>query len=208
MQLIGYMDSPFVRRVAISMKFLGLQFDHRELSIWRDFEEFRQINPLVKVPTLVLDDGEVLVDSTLIIDYLESQVAHRSLMPGAPAAYQAAIQQIGIALIATEKAVAVVYETTQRPAELIHQPWVVRVHVQLRGALDLLESAIDKSKVAGTRWLHGGKPCQADITTAVMWRFTQHIDNVQIGPADYPALAAFSARAENLPEFLACPLSE
>ena len=208
MQLIGYMDSPFVRRVAISMKFLGLEFDHRELSIWRDFEEFRRINPLVKVPTLVLDDGGVLVDSTLIIEYLESQVAHRSLMPPEPAAYTAAIRQIGIALIATEKAVAVVYETTQRPAELIHQPWVDRVHVQLRGALDLLESAIDKSNAAGNKWLHGGEPCQADITTAVMWRFTQHIDNVQISPADYPALAAFSARAEALQEFLACPMSE
>lgn len=208
MQLIGYMDSPFVRRVAISMKFLGLAFDHRELSIWRDFEEFRQINPLVKVPTLVLDDGSVLVDSTLIIDYLESQVAHRSLMPKEPTAYTTALRQIGIALIATEKAVAVVYETTQRPAELIHQPWVDRVHVQLRGALDLLESAINQSKAAGSRWLHGDKPCQADITTAVMWRFTQHIENVQIGPADYPSLAAFSARAEKLPEFLSCPLSE
>jgi len=208
MQLIGYMDSPFVRRVAISMKFLGLDFDHRELSIWRDFDEFRRINPLVKVPTLLLDDGEVLVDSTLIIDYLESQVAHRSLMPDTPAAFLTAIQQIGIALIAAEKTVAVIYETTQRPAELIHQPWVDRVHVQLRGALDLLESAIKQSSAAGTKWLHGEQPCQADITTAVMWRFTQHIDKVQIEPADYPALAAFSERAESLPEFLACPLSE
>jgi len=207
MQLIGYMDSPFVRRVAISMKFLGLDFDHRELSIWRDFEEFQRINPLVKVPTLVLDDGEVLVDSTLIIDYLESQVAHRDLMPKEPAAYLAAIQQIGIALIATEKAVAVVYETTQRPVELIHQPWVERVHVQLSGALDLLESAVEKSGTAGTHWLHGDEPCQADITTAVMWRFTQQIEQVKIGPADYPALASYSARAEALPEFLCYPLS-
>ena len=207
MQLIGYMDSPFVRRVAISMKFLGLDFEHRELSIWRDFEEFRRINPLVKVPTLLLDNGEVLVDSTLIIDYLESQVARRSLMPEDQAAYLAAIQQTAVAMIANEKAVAIIYETTQRPAQLIHQPWVDRVHVQLRGALDLLESAIEKTNAAGTRWLHGEEPCQADITVAIMWRFTQHVNDVQVGPADYPALAAFSARAEALPEFLACPLS-
>ena len=72
-QLIGYLDSPFVRRVAISLKFLGVEYEHRELSIFRDFEEFRAINPLVKVPTLVLDDNQVLVDSTLIIDYLENR---------------------------------------------------------------------------------------------------------------------------------------
>ena len=53
MQLIGYLDSPFVRRVAISMQFLGIDYQHRELSIFRDFDEFSTINPLVKVPTLV-----------------------------------------------------------------------------------------------------------------------------------------------------------
>ncbi len=48
---------------------------------------------------------------------------------------------------------------------------------------------------------------QADITIAVMWRFIQHSEEVEIDSADYPALAAFSERAEALPEFLACPLS-
>jgi glutathione S-transferase len=207
MQLIGYLDSPFVRRVAVSMKFLGLQFEHRELSIWRDFDEFRRINPLVKVPTLVLDGGAVLVDSTLIIDYLESQVAHRRLMPEDPAAFLAATQQTATAMIANEKAVAIIYETSQRPGELIHQPWLDRVHLQLRSALGLLESAVQKDAGNGSRWLHGDRPCQADITTAVMWRFTQHAGEVKIESADYPGLASFSARAEALPEFLACPLS-
>ena len=63
LQLIGYMDSPFVRRVAITMQFLGIAYNHRELSIFRDYDEFRAINPMVKVPTLVLEDGQVLIDS-------------------------------------------------------------------------------------------------------------------------------------------------
>ena len=62
MKLIGYMDSPFVRRVAVTARFLGLPYEHRELSIFRDFEEFRAINPLVKVPTFICDDGQLLVD--------------------------------------------------------------------------------------------------------------------------------------------------
>ena len=60
MQLIGYLDSPFVRRVAITMQCLGVDYPHRELSIFRDFEEFSTINPMVKVPTTVLDDGQIL----------------------------------------------------------------------------------------------------------------------------------------------------
>ncbi len=57
MQLIGYVDSPFVRRVAVTARLLGVTLERRELSIFRDFEEFSEINPLVKVATLVCDDG-------------------------------------------------------------------------------------------------------------------------------------------------------
>jgi glutathione S-transferase len=205
MQLIGYLDSPFVRRVAISLEFLGVEYEHRELSIFRDFDEFHAINPLVKVPTLVLDNGRVLVDSTLIIDYLEKHVAGTSLMPANALDYQRAVQQIGTALVAMEKIASLLYETGQRPAERQHQPWIDRLRTQLKGALDLMESAV---KTSQDQWLLGDDMTQADITTAVAWRFSQHIDAAQIRPDDYPALSGYSRRAENLPEFLACPLSD
>jgi glutathione S-transferase len=207
MQLIGYMDSPFVRRTAITMEFLNIGYDHRELSIFRNFEEFRAINPLVKVPTLVLDDGEVLVDSSLIISYLETQVAGRSLMPGEPAAYRAATRHIGIALVAMEKVAALIYETGQRPAERQYPPWIDRLQTQLEGAVGLMESAISANAAGGSTWLFGPTPGQADISLAVAWRFAQHVDAADIRPAEFPALLAFSARAEALPEFLACPLA-
>lgn len=72
MELIGMLDSPFVRRVAVTAQFLGIPYAHNPLSIFKGYDEFRKVNPLVKVPTLVCDDGQMLVDSTLIIDYLES----------------------------------------------------------------------------------------------------------------------------------------
>src|SRR5207248_4627636 len=74
MILVGMLDSPYVRRCAISMKLMGVPFDHRSLSVFRTFEQFRAINPVVKAPTLVCSDGAVLMDSTLILDYVESQV--------------------------------------------------------------------------------------------------------------------------------------
>ena len=66
------LDSPFVRRVAVTAQFLGIPYEHNPLSIFKGYDEFRGFNPLVKVPMIVCDDGEMLVDSTLIIDYLGS----------------------------------------------------------------------------------------------------------------------------------------
>ncbi len=202
MQLVGYMDSPFVRRVAISARFLGQDYEHRELSIFRDFEEFRSINSLVKVPTLICDDGVSLVDSTLIIDYLES-VAGRSLLPGDKADRRTVLRIAGIALVAMEKVVQMIYETRQRPADLQHQPWIDRVLQQLTGALDLLEAIVGD----GSKWLAGNEITQADISVAVAWRFVLHVLPERVSAETYPGLSVFSSRAEALPEFRACPLS-
>ncbi|MFT5138670.1 MAG: glutathione S-transferase [Lysobacterales bacterium] len=204
MQLIGYLDSPFVRRVAVSMRFLGIDFDHRELSIFSTYEEFRTVHPLVKVPTLVCDDGQMLIDSSLILDYLQSQVARRKLMPNSEDAYRSALQQIGVAMAAMEKVAQLIYETSQRPEEKQHGPWIERIEEQLAGAVGMMESFVSGMQQA---WLHGNAISQADISIAVAYRFTQHIDRARIEPENYPSLAAFSARAEALPEFIACPLS-
>ena len=206
MQLIGYLDSPFVRRVAVSMRFLGIEFEHRELSIFRDYEEFKRIHPAVKVPTLIFDDGEALIDSSLIIDYLERE-SGKSLMPANDEDYRAALQHIGFALVANEKVAQLVYETVHRPEESQHAPWIERIEQQLQGAVELMEASVAASNQAGYHWLLGNEICQADVTTAIAWRFTQHIDRVRLVPEDFPALAAYSAQAESLPEFIACPLS-
>ena len=202
MQLIGYMDSPFVRRVAVSAEYLGIPFKHRELSIFRDFEEFRTINPLVKVPTLICDDGQTLVDSTLIIDYLES-IAGKSLMPTAESDRIRALSVIGTSMVAMEKVAQLIYETKQRPEDVRHAPWIERLEKQLFGALELMESAIGD----GTSWIFGDSVTQADITAAIGWRFVQHVVPERVAPGGFPGLVAFSVRAEELPEFIACPLT-
>ena len=81
MKLIGMLDSPYVRRVAISLQMLGLPFEHRSVSVFRGMDEFRRVNPVVKAPTLVCDDGTALMDSTLILEYAEALARPRSLMP-------------------------------------------------------------------------------------------------------------------------------
>ena len=201
MQLIGFLDSPFVRRVAVTAQFLGLPYEHREISIFRDYDKFRAINPLVKVPTLICDDGQVLVDSTLIIDYLQSK-AGDSLMPADETHYIGALNVIGTTLVAMEKAVQMIYELKQRPEELLHQPWLDRIQQQLTEATILLEKAVGD----GSAWLFGDEVTQADISTAIAWQFGQFQHSDRIDADDYPGLVAFAARAEELPEFRACPL--
>jgi glutathione S-transferase len=82
MQLIGRYDSPFVRRVGISLHLLGLPFKQLPLSVFSQATEVRKISPLGRVPVLVLADGEVLVDSAAILDHLDEIVGSaRRLIP-------------------------------------------------------------------------------------------------------------------------------
>jgi glutathione S-transferase len=196
MQLIGMLDSPYVRRVAISLKLLGLPYSHSSLSVFRNFEEFSAINPVVKAPTLVTDDGVVLMDSTLILEHIE-RIAPRSLMPKDAGAHADALRLIGLALAACDKNVQIVYERNTRPVDKQHQPWLDRVGGQLLAAWRGLESAAAKAP----GWLSGGEIQQSDITIAVAWSFAQNTVPQIVAAADHPGLAALSARAEKLPAF-------
>lgn len=203
MQLIGMMDSPYVRRVAISLHVLGMPFEHRSVSVFRHYDEFAQINPVVKAPTFIDDDGTLLIDSTLILDYLDRKVpAARRLMPEESQERTYALRVNGFALAAMEKTVQQVYERQLRPEERQHEPWFERVNAQMHAAYAVL----DKLLSGRGGWLCAGRITQADITAAVAWRFTQHILPGVVDPARYPALAAHSLRAEALPEFVATPL--
>lgn len=202
MRLIGMLDSPYVRRVAISLRFMGLPFAHEAVSVFHHYEAFSAINPVVKAPTLVTDDGFTLMDSALILDYAERLApAERRLAPAGLQHYVRAQRIIGLALAACEKSVQIVYERTLRPVEKQHQPWIDRVRGQLLAAYRLLEGEVG----SGQAWLLGDRPLQADISVAVAWSFTQSVVADIVHASAHPALAAFAKRAEALPEFLAFP---
>ena len=193
MRLIGMLDSPYVRRVAISLKLLDIPFTHESVSVFRHFDHFSSINPVVKAPTLVADDGTVLMESSLILEHIE-HLATASLMPDDTGAHTHALRLIGLALAACEKSVSIFYERNLRPAEKQHQPWVDRVTSQLL----LAYGALEKEMPDG--WFEGAIG-QAEITTAVAWRFTQHVIADVVRASDFPRLAAMSERAEALPAF-------
>ncbi|NMF99598.1 glutathione S-transferase [Aromatoleum toluolicum] len=200
MKLIGMLDSPYVRRVAVSMQLLGLRFEHQSLSVFRNFPEFQTINPVVKAPTFICDDGEVLMDSTLILEYAEALARPgRSLMPTSVAELQRALRVIGLALAACEKSVQIIYERGQRPPEKRHEPWVERVTGQLLAAFGALEQEVKRRPLAATSETID----QAGVTTAIAWHFAQQTLPEVVPAANHPNLMALSAKAEALPEFLA-----
>ncbi|WP_028535663.1 glutathione S-transferase [Paludibacterium yongneupense] len=202
MQLIGMLDSPYVRRVAISMRLMGIPFEHRSLSVFGGFDEFRTLNPVVKAPTLICDDGSALMDSTLILDYLDSLNAGRlSLMPTEPAARQRTLRVIGLALAGSEKAVQVVYETRLRPADKQHAPWLARVRLQLGAALDGLEAEFARH-APSTSALD-----QAGVSSAVTWRFVHEMLPEIVNIDDYPLLRDWGSEAERHPAFIATPFA-
>jgi glutathione S-transferase len=205
LQLIGMLDSPYVRRVAIALLRLGLPFEHVPLSLFRHIDEFRKISPMLKAPSLVADDGTVLIDSTLILDYVVSLAPHAPrLSPSTPAALLKALRLNGLALAVSEKAVQIHYERNLRPPEKQHEPWLDRVRGQLFAGLDALE----REAQSASNWLVDEDLMLADITVATAFAFVQ-LNVSDVAPASrYEALTKFWRRAETLTEFRAAPCED
>ena len=203
MRLIGMLDSPYVRRTAVALRLLGIPFEHDPLSVFSTFEQFSRINPVVKAPTLVCDDGTVLMDSALIIDYLET-LAGRDLYPAGLADRTRALRVTGLAMAACEKIVQIVYERQLRPAEKQHAPWLDRVHKQMLAALAALDAEIERHPLAADE----ASLTQAGLSAAIVWRFMQIKLETPIADAACPALAAHAARCDALPAFAKTPTEE
>jgi glutathione S-transferase len=188
-------DSPFVRRVAVSMQLLELPFEHRNWSVGKDFERIRRYNPLGRVPALVLDDGEVLIESAAILDFLDERVgAKRALLPRDGAARRHGLQLMALASGAADKTVA---QRAFRPSDKRHAPWLERCRAQVDGALQELDRAC--ARVVADQWLLGAQLQQPDITLSCVHAF---ISDALSLPADcYPALAALRQRTDALPAF-------
>lgn len=195
MILVGQYDSPFVRRVAISLRVLGFAYEHDTRSVFGDFDEMLKVNPLGRIPSLVLDDGEVLIDSTAILDWVDQAAgAGRALMPASGAGRRRALRLIALASGAIEKVGAANYERMIRPSALRWPEWIKRCLTQGAGAFAAL---------AAEPWPAAAPLDQAQITTACMIRYVTMTDPELMPEGRYPTLDALSARCEARPEFQA-----
>lgn len=201
MRLIGMLDSPYVRRVAISLDYLGIPFEHDAVSVFSTFSKFKGINPVVKAPTLVCDDGEVLMESSLILQFVETAFGKTGkLWAKDPKDLQHEVRAVGLALVACEKAAQYIYERNLRPAELQYDAWLERVIEQLRSACAGLEAQFEEHpSLLKPEW------SQALISSAVAWQFIQSMLADLIPQSAHPRLGALSARMEQKAEFRRYP---
>ena len=201
MRLIGMLDSPFVRRTAVCLDHLQVEYTHESVSVFSDFERFRAINPLVKAPTLVCDDGTVLMDSTLILQYAEAGPARgRSLWNPDRALLAHEFRAVGLSMIACEKSAQLIYERNLRPPEAQYAPWASRVTGQLLAAYAALEAELHAhASVFGSDNNHG------PIAAAIAWQFSHSMLSAELPSTSYPGLVQLSARLERSPQFAARP---
>jgi glutathione S-transferase len=199
MQLIGQYDSPFVRRVAIALDLYGMAFEQQPWSVFRDADRLAAINPLIRVPTLVMDDGAVFTDSAAILAVLDDMVGpEKALIAATGPDRREAFRLMAMASGAADKAVSLVYEANLRESQLAS--WVERCRAQVAGAFDLLEAARARRK---DMWLFGDDIGHADIILGTVTGFVGQALGDVFPLSNWPALAAHSARCEALAPFKA-----
>ena len=183
MILIGQYDSPFVRRVAVALRLYGFAYEHRPWSVFGDADKIAAINPLMRVPTLIDDDGVALVETMAILDRLDERAGpDRALIASAGPDRRDALQVCALAGGLAEKAVSLVYE------RVVHQRatpvWVERCRNQIAGVLDALEA--DRA-TRGAGWFGSGIG-HADIAVACSLRFLREAHPDVFDAARWPAL--------------------
>jgi glutathione S-transferase len=200
MLLIGMFDSPFVRRVAVTMKLLNLPFEHGNWSVGKDFDRIREYNPLGRVPTLVTEDGMTLMESAAILDYLDELAGpERALLPPSGPDRRRALNLMAMASGAAEKGVLQIYERVFRPEEKRHAPWVERCRQQMSGSLAAIDRYLGERGVS--QWLVGKRMTQADITAVCAFTFLDDALRVAADSVMYQSLATLAARCESMPVF-------
>jgi glutathione S-transferase len=208
MKLIGNYLSPFTRRVAVSLNALELPFELQALFVFKEPEQVRAHNPVVRIPTLLLDDGDVLVESYAILDEIDQMVGpERALTPASGTKRREVMKITAVALASMEKAQWAFYERRVRPEEKVHQPWIDHNDRQVLGGLRFLDTLAAKAGREG--WLAGGsRQSQADITGVVAYTFANAVRPHLNLAREVPNLAGFAARCEEMPIFRKAPLPE
>ena len=196
MILVGRNNSPFVRRVAVSLHLLDLPFEQRPLSTVTNRDEVQALNPLGRIPALVLEDGEALIDSTAILDYLDELAGpEKALIPPFGPERRKVLKRVAYAMGVMEKGLACYVERIIRPTDKQHQALLDRFAEQARAGLAEL------NKLCGNGWLCGERITQADISTVAALDFIDAFWPDML-PADFvPNLQALRQRAYALPAF-------
>jgi glutathione S-transferase len=197
MILVGQYDSPFVRRIAVTMNLYAMPFDRRILSVFTDFAAMLAINPLGKVPVLQLDNDERLFDSRAILDYLDGLVppARCLLPPDEP--HRRQVRRIeAVALGLAEKLYERGFEFARRDPAKRDAAVVQRIERQIASALTWLEA------LQPNPWLYGDRITRADVTAAIAVTYMRQKWPALLTLVHHDTLAAHCTHCESLGGFV------
>jgi glutathione S-transferase len=192
MLLIGVNRSPYTCRVAITLAAYGIAFEQRAVTGFDHREEVRASNPLGRIPALVLDSGEVLVDSAAIVDHLDATYGGaQALTPRDGPERRAVMKAAATAMGACDKLLAAAYEHNRKPPEKVHQPWIDDCVAQAMSALATIDAMEE-----GAPYLLLGRLTQADVTAFVVERLARVGLSIDT-EAQTPRLRALTSRLLN-----------
>jgi glutathione S-transferase len=197
--LIGQYDSPFVRRVAVAMRIYKLDYEHQPWSNFSDAEALGRFNPLVRVPTLVLDHGETIIESSAILDYLDEVVgSSAALIPRSGPSRRAILKICALATGACDKMVSLIYERALH--DEVSTAWIGRCETQINAVLDHLEHGLSGRPTLF--WFDSGLS-HADVAVACAMRLLREAHGERFDHSRWPALTRHSETCESLDAFKA-----
>ena len=199
MKLYGRYMSPFVRRVGVTLQALDMPYEHVEVAPFDEWDRAMSINPVVRIPALELDDGDLLIESSAILDYLDEAAGAKALAPRSGKRRRDVLKLVSIGVGAMEKAVGAAYEVRFHEKEQVGKAWLERCETQTVSALAALDGAAKNAGANG--WLYGDSMTQADVSAVVAYTFAA-MARPKLGVADKtPNLSKFAARLEAMPAF-------
>jgi len=203
MKLIGQFDSPFVRRVGIALRHYNMEFEHLPFSVFRDAELIAPYNPLRRVPTLILDDGTVLTETFVCLEYLDDRCAEEHytaseslLLPRSGRKRIEGLRLCALANGTADKAVSLAYEREVR--ESVSLRWSERCGKQIRETLQRLDAELSTRT---TTFLLSENISHADIAVTCAFTFIADAHPTFFLESELPTIRSLAKRCESRAEF-------
>ena len=159
LKLVATLTSPYARKVRIALAEKKFEYSLVEDSPWVAGNAVADLNPLGKIPVLVLDDGTRLFDSRVIVEYLDTVSPVSRLIPE-PSRQRIAVKRWEALADGICEAASAIFLERKRPARQQSKDWIVRQRAKIdRGVVDLAEGLDERA------WCNGEAYSLADIAT-------------------------------------------
>ena len=161
MKLIGSLTSPYARKARVVLAEKKMEYELELDSPWTPDSGVHNVNPLGKIPVLILDDETVLFDSRVIVEYLDNVTPNNKLMP-VPNRERIEVKRWEALADGICDAAALTFLELKRPAKQRSADWIARQRDKILRSLEFMAEELgEKPFCMGTHF------SLADITTGV-----------------------------------------